>query len=90
MQSLPTDIKWLLSLDGAPARQFGSLGIYTSKSPTIITWSHSNVLRWRWLPARYVAMKVNANNYMSKENELYFKTTTMVFRGLTNYRGPTI
>lgn len=68
MRYLPTGIKWLLSLGGAPARQFGSPGIYTGKSPTIMTWPHSNVLRWRWLHARYVAIKVNANNYMSKEN----------------------
>ncbi|KAJ5087687.1 kinase domain protein [Penicillium angulare] len=43
MSYLPTDIKWLLNLGGAPARQ------------------------WRWLPPRYVAIKVNANNYKTKE-----------------------
>ncbi|CAG8051857.1 unnamed protein product [Penicillium salamii] len=30
-------------------------------------WLARDLYQWRWLPSRYVAIKVNANNYTSKE-----------------------
>lgn len=68
IRSLPIDTKSRLNLGGVSARLSGWPRISTSKAFDNVTCPYSKgSIRWRWLAPRYVAIKVNANNYASKD-----------------------